>query len=156
YPACAPVIEPNQSLASYLPLVFPFSTATPILVAEIGLRAVGGGMDRLMRAAVRGTGCSVPARVVPNEEFTETIDTSDEWIRSRTGIRERRFAGVADTAATLGTEAARNALNVAGADAQDVDLIVCATVTPDLMCPSTACLIQAYLGCRTIPSFDVS
>ena len=105
---------------------------------------------------MRGTGSSVPARVVPNEEFTETIDTSDEWIRTRTGIRERRFAGVADTAATLGTEAARRALEAAGAAPRDVDLIVCATVTPDLMCPSTACLIQAALGCRPVPAFDVS
>jgi 3-oxoacyl-[acyl-carrier-protein] synthase-3 len=113
-------------------------------------------MDRLTRAAVRGTGSSVPDRVVLNDEFTETIDTSDEWIRTRTGIRERRFAGVADTAATLGTEAARRALDAAGTDPRDVDLIVCATVTPDLMCPATACLVQAALGCRTIPAFDVS
>src|SRR5688572_29588022 len=113
-------------------------------------------MDRLTRAALRGTGSCVPDRVVPNEEFAETLDTSDEWIRTRTGIRERRFAGVADTAATLGAEAARRALDAAGASAQDVDLIVCATVTPDLMCPSTACLVQAALGCRPIPAFDVS
>ena len=113
-------------------------------------------MDRLTRAAVRGTGSSVPDRVVLNDEFTETIDTSDEWIRTRTGIRERRFAGVADTAATLGTEAARRALDAAGTDPRDVDLIVCATVTPDLMCPATACLFQAALGCRTIPAFDVA
>ncbi len=103
-----------------------------------------------------GTGSFVPTRVVPNDEFTETIDTSDEWIRTRTGIRERRFAGVADTAATLGTEAARRALDAAGTDPRHVDLIVCATVTPDLMCPATACLVQAALGCRTIPAFDVS
>ncbi|HVK18884.1 MAG TPA: beta-ketoacyl-ACP synthase III [Fimbriiglobus sp.] len=113
-------------------------------------------MDRLTRAVLRGTGSCVPDRVVPNEEFAETLDTSDEWIRTRTGIRERRFAGVADTAATLGAEAARRALDAAGVSAQDVDLIVCATVTPDLMCPSTACLVQAALGCRPIPAFDVS
>jgi 3-oxoacyl-[acyl-carrier-protein] synthase-3 len=113
-------------------------------------------MERLTRAALRGTGSCVPDRVVPNDEFTETIDTSDEWIRTRTGIRERRFAGVADTAATLGTEAARRALDAAGVTPRDVDLIVCATVTPDLMCPSTACLVQAALGCRHIPAFDVS
>ncbi len=113
-------------------------------------------MDRLTRAAVRGTGSCVPPRVVPNEEFTDTLDTSDEWIRTRTGIRERRFAGSADTAATLGTEAARRALEAAGTPARDLDLIVCATVTPDLMCPATACLIQAALGCRPIPAFDVS
>lgn len=84
------------------------------------------------------------------------IDTSDEWIRSRTGIRERRFAGTADTAATLGSAAARAALAAARMTPADLDLIVCATVTPDLMCPATACLIQAALGARTIPAFDVS
>lgn len=93
---------------------------------------------------------------MPNEEFTETIDTSDEWIRTRTGIRERRFAGVADTSATLGTEAAQLALKTAGVAPAEVDLIVCATVTPDLMCPSTACLLQAALGCRHVPAFDVA
>ena len=113
-------------------------------------------MDRMARAAVRGTGSCVPSRVVPNDEFTETLDTSDEWIRSRTGIRERRFAGVADTSATLGTEAARRALDAAGVTPVKVDLIVCATITPDLMCPSAACLIQSALGCRQIPAFDVS
>lgn len=113
-------------------------------------------MDRLTRAAVRGTGSCVPSRVVPNEEFTETLDTSDEWIRSRTGIRERRFAGVAATSATLGTEACRRALAAAGVTPHEVDLIVCATITPDLMCPSAACLMQAALGCRQIPAFDVS
>lgn len=113
-------------------------------------------MDRLTRAAVRGTGSYVPSRVVPNEEFTETLDTSDEWIRTRTGIRERRFAGVADTSATLGTEAARRALDAAAVEPDQLDLIVCATITPDLMCPSAACLIQAALGCRQIPAFDVS
>jgi 3-oxoacyl-[acyl-carrier-protein] synthase-3 len=94
--------------------------------------------------------------VVPNEEFSETLDTSDEWIRTRTGIRERRFAGVADTTVTLGTEAARRALGAAGMTPDKVDLVVCGTITPDLMCPSAACLIQSSLGCRQIPAFDVS
>jgi 3-oxoacyl-[acyl-carrier-protein] synthase-3 len=113
-------------------------------------------MDRLMRAALRGTGSCVPPRVVLNEEFTDTLDTSDEWIRSRTGIRERRFVGVADSAATLATGAAREALAAAGVTPHDVDLIICATVTPDLMCPSTACLIQSALGCPPVPAFDLS
>jgi 3-oxoacyl-[acyl-carrier-protein] synthase III len=106
--------------------------------------------------ALRGTGSSVPERVVPNDWFTQFVDTSDEWIRTRTGIRERRFVGQSDTSATLGAAAAKNALAAAGLTSDDLDLIICATVTPDHMCPSNACLIQAALGCRPIPSFDIS
>lgn len=113
-------------------------------------------MNGSIGVAIRGTGSCVPSRVVTNDEFAATLETSDEWIRSRTGIRERRIVGPADTAATLGTEAAKRALAVAGITPAEIDLIVCATVTPDMMCPSTANLIQAYLGCRTIPSFDVT
>lgn len=107
---------------------------------------------------LRGTGSALPARVVPNQEFTDALklDTSDEWIRTRTGIRERRFAGPGDTSATLGTAAARAAIESAGLTAADIDLIVCATVTPDLMCPATAALIQAALGARPIPAFDLT
>ena len=113
-------------------------------------------MDRPIQATIRGTGSFVPARVVTNDEFADTLETSDEWIRTRTGIRERRYAGAGDTAATMGTTAAAAALAAAGLTPNDIDLIVCATVTPDLMCPSTACLIQAALGCRTVPAFDVA
>jgi 3-oxoacyl-[acyl-carrier-protein] synthase-3 len=114
-------------------------------------------MSQLFGVALRGTGSCVPARVVPNDEFTEALnlDTSDEWIRTRTGIRERRYAGLGETSATLGLAAARSAIESAGLAPADVDLIVCATVTPDLMCPATANLIQAGLGCRQIPAFDV-
>lgn len=113
-------------------------------------------MERTVESTIRGTGSCVPTRIVPNDEFAATLDTSDEWIRTRTGIRERRFAAPGDSTASLGTEAARRAMAVAKVTAADIDLIVCATVTPDLMCPSTACLIQAALGCRAIPAFDLS
>jgi 3-oxoacyl-[acyl-carrier-protein] synthase-3 len=115
-------------------------------------------MTHLLGVALTGTGCCLPSRIVPNEEFAETLnlDTSDEWIRTRTGIRTRRFAGVGETSASLGTTAARNALDSARLNPEDIDLIVCATVTPDLMCPATANLIQSGLGCRHIPAFDVA
>jgi 3-oxoacyl-[acyl-carrier-protein] synthase-3 len=115
-------------------------------------------MTQLLGVALRGTGSCLPARVVPNDEFTETLnlDTSDEWIRTRTGIRERRFADLGETSGSLGTIAARRALESANLGVGDIDLIVCATATPDLMSPATACLIQAALGCRHIPAFDIS
>lgn len=115
-------------------------------------------MDRLFGVALRGTGRALPGRVVTNEEFTDVLnlETSDEWIRSRTGIRERRFADLGETSASLGALAARIALDTAGLEPADIDLIICATVTPDLMCPANACLIQADLGCRPVPAFDVS
>jgi 3-oxoacyl-[acyl-carrier-protein] synthase-3 len=91
-----------------------------------------------------------------NDEFTATIDTSDEWIRTRTGIRERRLAGPGETSASLGLEAARRALAAADLTPPDLDLVLCATVTPDLMTPSTANVIQAGLGCRPVGSFDLT
>jgi len=113
-------------------------------------------MDRPIQALIRGTGSHVPARVVPNEEFAVTLDTSDDWIRTRTGIRERRYASASDTSASMATLAARQALASAGITAAELDLIICATVTPDMMCPSTACLVQSYLECPGIPSFDIA
>src|SRR6185437_6072507 len=115
-------------------------------------------MTQILGVALRGTGSCLPSRVVPNDEFTDTLnlDTTDEWIRTRTGIRERRFADLGETSASLGAIAARRALESAAVAAADIDLIVCATATPDLMSPATACLIQAALGCRHIPAFDIS
>jgi len=115
-------------------------------------------MNQILGVALAGSGSCLPSRVVPNEEFAEALnlDTSDEWIRTRTGIRARHFAGLGETSATLGANAARNALASARLDPADIDLIVCATVTPDFMCPANACLIQTALGCRHIPAFDLS
>jgi len=112
-------------------------------------------MKTALGVVIRGTGSSVPVRVVPNAEFADTLDTSDEWIWSRTGIRERRVAGPCDTSASLGLAAAQQALAAAELTAHDLDLIVCATVTPEMMFPSTACFLQAGLGCRPIGAFDL-
>lgn len=105
-----------------------------------------------------GTGSCLPTRVVTNDVFAKTLnlDTSDEWIHTRTGILARRFAGTGETSSSLGTIAARNAIASAGLSSCEIDLVICATVTPDMMCPSNACLIQAELGCRSVPAFDIS
>jgi 3-oxoacyl-[acyl-carrier-protein] synthase-3 len=133
---------------------FPFRPIAPPLY--IGLWAVEGRMDRLFGAALVGTGSCLPERAVPNAVVCREADSPDDWVRTRTGIRERRFAGPGETAATLGAEAARRALVAAGVEPSAVDLVVCGTVTPAQMCPSAACLIQAALGCRPVPAFDVS
>jgi 3-oxoacyl-[acyl-carrier-protein] synthase-3 len=104
---------------------------------------------------LRGTGSCLPEQVLSNDDFSRTLDTSDEWIFSRTGIRERRIAAAEETSASLGITASRRALEAARLEPADVDLIVCATVTPSVMCPSTACLIQAALGCRHVGAFDL-
>jgi 3-oxoacyl-[acyl-carrier-protein] synthase-3 len=103
-----------------------------------------------------GTGSSLPERAVRNGDFPASLDTSDEWIRTRTGIRERRIAAADDTSASLGLAASRRALESAQLAAADVDMIICATVTSDMMVPANACLIQAGLGCRPIPAFDLN
>ncbi len=102
-----------------------------------------------------GTGSYLPSRVVTNDELSRTLDTSDEWIRSRTGIRQRYIAEPAQTSSDLALPAARAALDAAGIAAADVDLIVVATSTPDFVFPSTACLLQAKLGVKACAAFDV-
>ncbi|HTU16701.1 MAG TPA: beta-ketoacyl-ACP synthase III [Gemmataceae bacterium] len=103
-----------------------------------------------------GTGSSLPTRSMRNADFPASLDTSDEWIRSRTGILERRIATPSETSASLGLTAARRALEAAQLHPADVDMIICATVTPDMMVPANACLIQDGLGCRPIPAFDLN
>ncbi|HTU89656.1 MAG TPA: beta-ketoacyl-ACP synthase III [Gemmataceae bacterium] len=103
-----------------------------------------------------GTGSSLPVRSLCNGDFPASLDTSDEWIRSRTGIAERRIAAVHETAVSLGLAAARRALESAQIRPTELDMIICATVTADMLVPSAACLLQAGLQCRPIPSFDVN
>ncbi|HET7197133.1 MAG TPA: beta-ketoacyl-ACP synthase III, partial [Burkholderiales bacterium] len=102
-----------------------------------------------------GTGSYLPPRVVSNDELAQRLDTSDAWIRERTGIRERRIADESQSSSDLALEAARRALAAAEASAADIDLIVLATSTPDFVFPSTACLLQAKLGVKGSAAFDV-
>ena len=106
-------------------------------------------------AAIAGTGSRLPARVVTNDELAARVDTSDRWIRERTGIRQRHIAGAGETVASLGADAAAAALEAAGTAAAEVDLIVLATTTPDQVFPSTACQIQKRLGVRDCPAYDL-
>jgi len=104
---------------------------------------------------LRGLGAYAPAKRLSNDDLTHLVDTSDEWIRSRTGISERRVAAHLENASDMGVEAARKALAQANLTPADVDLLIVGTMTPDLPFPSTACLIQNKLGLRPIPAFDV-
>ncbi len=110
----------------------------------------------MKRAAILGTGSALPARRVSNAELAETVDTSDEWIVERTGIRARYIAGEGETTATLAADASRNALAAAGLDAASIDLIVLATATPDQTFPSSATKVQAMLGINDCVAFDVA
>jgi 3-oxoacyl-[acyl-carrier-protein] synthase III len=107
------------------------------------------------RSVVRGTGSALPKRELSNKELAATVDTSDEWIVERTGIRPRYIASDGETTGSLATEAARRALEDAGLDPGDVDLIVLATATPDQTFPSTATKVQAALGIDDCIAFDV-
>jgi 3-oxoacyl-(acyl-carrier-protein) synthase III len=109
----------------------------------------------MIRAVVRGFGAALPKRVMTNRELEDMVDTSDEWIVQRTGIRQRYIAGEGETTASLGEAAARAALANAGLDAQDLDLIICATSTPDNTFPATAVNIQNRLGVHHGFAFDV-
>jgi 3-oxoacyl-[acyl-carrier-protein] synthase III len=107
-------------------------------------------------AIITGTGMSVPSRIVTNHDLEKIVDTSDEWIVSRTGIRERRIAGEHEVMSQFAGEASRRAMEMAGISPDRIDLIICATVTPDMPIPATACLLQAQLGCRNAAAFDMS
>ena len=109
----------------------------------------------IRRAVIAGTGSALPVRCVTNAELAETVDTTDEWIVERTGIRSRYIAGEGETTATLATDAARRALAAAGMAAGEIDLIVLATATPDQTFPSSATKVQAALEIADCVAFDV-
>jgi 3-oxoacyl-[acyl-carrier-protein] synthase III len=102
------------------------------------------------------TGSALPERVVTNADLEKIVDTSDEWIHSRTGIRQRHIVADGETTGDLAFQAARNALDAAGVKASDLDLIVLGTTTPDIIFPSTACLVQHRLGANGCAAFDVN
>lgn len=109
----------------------------------------------MAHSRIAGTGSYLPAKVLTNKDLEKRVETSDEWIRARTGIQERHVAAEGELASDLALRACRHALEAAGKDAGEVDLIVVATTTPDMIFPSTACILQAKLGVTTGAAFDV-
>ena len=109
----------------------------------------------MIYSRIAGTGSYLPPRIVTNDELAKRLDTSDEWIRERTGIRQRHIAEESQASSDLALEASRRALEAAGMAAADIDLIIVATSTPDYIFPSTACLLQAKLGVKGCAAFDV-
>jgi 3-oxoacyl-[acyl-carrier-protein] synthase-3 len=107
-------------------------------------------------AIILGTGSALPEKRLTNDELSTMVDTNDQWIVQRTGIRERRIAGPGESTATLATTAARRALEAAGLEAKDLDLIVCGTISPEMTFPSTACFVAAALGLSSTPAFDIA
>jgi len=102
-----------------------------------------------------GTGSYLPAKILTNRDLEQTLDTSDEWIFTRTGIRQRHIAAADERCSDLALAASRRAIEAAGIAAQDIGIIIVATSTPDMIFPSTACILQAKLGIKNCPAFDV-
>lgn len=102
-----------------------------------------------------GTGSYLPAKVLTNADLAGAVDTSDEWIRQRTGIGQRHIAADHESASDLALEASRRAIDMAGITPADIDLVIVATTTPDMVFPSTACILQSKLGIKGMPAFDL-
>ena len=109
----------------------------------------------MIHSRIVGTGSYLPPAILTNEELSKRVDTSDAWIQERTGIRQRHIADKSQASSDLALEASRRALEAAGMKAEQIDLIVLATSTPDFVFPSTACLLQAKLGVKGCAAFDV-
>lgn len=108
-------------------------------------------------AAFRSIGAYIPQKVLSNEELSEMVDTSDEWITKRTGIKERRIAAKDEFTSDMGTKAAQKAIERSGIDKNEIDMVVCATISPDYFCmPSTATIISKKLGLKNVTAFDIS
>lgn len=107
-------------------------------------------------AIIAGTGSYVPEKRLTNDDLSKMVDTNDEWIVQRTGIRERRIAGLHESTATLASHAATRALQSAVLEPKHIDLIICGTITPEMAFPSTACFVAASLGLDSTPAFDLT
>jgi 3-oxoacyl-[acyl-carrier-protein] synthase-3 len=105
--------------------------------------------------SITGVGSYLPAKILSNADLEKMVDTSDEWITTRTGIRERRIAAENEFTSDLGSEAALRAMKMAGVTAEQIDLIIVATITPDMPFPSTACLVQRKIGAKRAAAFDL-
>ena len=108
------------------------------------------------RVTIAGTGSYLPEKILTNDDLSKFVDTSDEWIVTRTGIKERRIAADDEFTSHLGAKAAEKALEQAGIAAEDIDLIIVATITPDTLTPATACYVQQQIGAHKAVAFDVS
>lgn len=110
----------------------------------------------MLRARITGTGSAVPENVLTNHDLEKLVDTNDEWITTRTGIKERRIAANGEYTSTFAAQAARRALAMAGLSPEELDLIILGTVTPDFPFPATACIVQHELGAKKAAAFDLS
>ncbi|NLX17961.1 MAG: ketoacyl-ACP synthase III [Desulfobulbus sp.] len=110
----------------------------------------------MARAVILGTGSCLPARILSNHELEQMVETSDEWITTRTGIRNRHIAAAGEQTYQLATKAARRALAVTGIDPEELDLIIVATISPHMIMPSTACFVQAELGAVNAFAYDIN
>ena len=111
---------------------------------------------KLLRAKITGTGSALPEKIITNADLEKMVDTSDEWITLRTGIKERRIAVDGEYTSSFAVEASRKAIEMAGIKAEDLDMIILGTITPDFPFPATACIVQHELGASNATAFDVS
>jgi 3-oxoacyl-[acyl-carrier-protein] synthase-3 len=108
------------------------------------------------KITIMGTGSYLPKRILSNKELEKIVETSDEWITSRTGIKSRRIAGAGEETSVMATQAAIKALDMAGVKAPELDMIIVGTITPEMVMPSCACLVQKEIGAENAFAFDVS
>src|SRR2546423_6034998 len=106
-------------------------------------------------AIIAGTGSFLPEKRLTNDDLSKMVETNDEWIIQRTGIKERRIAASTESTATMASHAATRAMKAAGVEAKSINLVICATATPEMMFPSTGCFVAASLGMGSTPAFDL-